>query len=684
MALFLLTLIGAVRIPSVAKACVRLTFEAPDRQIPAEDGTACTSSSSALHKHLCGAGRVCRIADVRAASLVIHRWCVESTAVFNCFEKFVAIWHGVFSVKPLFVAVSVFSVVLVLPMRSSPSAQPPNVVVILADDQGWGDLGFNGNRMVSTPRIDALSKTGVVLGHFYVSPVCAPTRAEFLTGRYHTRVGVRGVQNGNERLNLDERTIADVFKDAGYSTGLFGKWHNGGQGPYHPNARGFSEFYGYTQGHWPSYFDAQVEHNGRRVRSSGYLPDDVTKHACDFIEANRGQPFLCYLALPTPHSPMQVPDRYWGRFAGREITQRGTPPAGQVEDPDFTRAVLAMTENIDDNVGRVLDRLDALNLTGSTIVVYFSDNGPNSWRWNAGMKGRKASVDEGGVRSPCIIRWPGHVPVDARLDGIAGVIDLFPTLADMAGIALHSKKPLDGVSLRACIERGAPAPDRLLFAENNGKVSVRSAEHRIDPGGALFDITKDPQQTTDISKENPAVAARLKQAVEDWKREVTSPAPRSRPYPVGYCALPRSEVPAGEGIPSGGILRSARWPNSSYFTHWTSARDSITWPIEVLTAGRYRIEVYYACPAADVGAMIEATVGQARILARLEVANDPPLLGAANDRVKREESYTKDFRPFRMGEMDLPAGTCDLTLRAIEIPGSQAMEVQAVAMTLLP
>lgn len=323
---------------------------------------------------------------------------------------------------------SVLSVVIVLTGRPSAFARPPNVIVILADDQGWGDLGFNGNRMLATPQIDALARSGAVLDHFYVSPVCAPTRAEFLTGRYHTRVGVRDVQNGNERLNLGERTIAEVFRDAGYATGLFGKWHNGGQGPYHPNARGFNEFYGYTQGHWPSYFNAEVEHNGRRVRSAGYLPDDVTSRAIEFIGENRAQPFLCYLALPTPHSPMQVPDRYWARFAGREITQPGTPPAGQREDPDFTRAVLAMTANIDDNVGRLLEKLTSLDLARDTIVVYFSDNGPNSWRWNDGMKGRKASTDEGGVRAPFIIRWTGRIPAGHRVEGIAGVIDLLPTL----------------------------------------------------------------------------------------------------------------------------------------------------------------------------------------------------------------------------------------------------------------
>lgn len=563
-------------------------------------------------------------------------------------------------------------------------ARPPNIVVVLTDDQGWGDLGFTGNKTVATPQIDALARSGAVLEHFYVSPVCAPTRSELLTGRYHTRVGVRGVQSGNERLNLDERTIANVFRDAGYATGLFGKWHNGGQGPYHPLARGFDEFYGFTQGHWPVYFNAEVDHNGSRVRGTGYLPDEVTAHALGFISDNRDRPFFCLLALPTPHSPLQVPDKYWRRFAGREIAQLGTPPAGQVEIPDFTRAVLAMAENIDDNVGRLLDRLDGLDLARDTVVIYFSDNGPNNWRWNGGMKGRKASIDEGGVRSPCIIHWPGRISAGQRVTEITGVIDLLPTLADLAGIPGGAAKPLDGLSLRTRLEDGVPLPDRLLFAENNGKVSVRSASHRFDDSGALYDLDRDPRQTRNIAAEQPEIAARLKQAIDSWRRDAVPPAPRSRPFPVGYAALPRAELSAGEGTPSGGIERSARWPNSSFFRNWTSVEGRMSWPIEVLAAGRYRVEIYYACPAKDIGSLIEVAVGSARVSSRLAIPNDPPLVGAENDRVKREESYTKDFKPFLMGDLELPAGNATLTLRALEISGNQVMEVQAVALTLLP
>jgi arylsulfatase A-like enzyme len=273
----------------------------------------------------------------------------------------------------------------------------PNILVILADDQGWGDLSVHGNTNLRTPQIDSLARAGAMFDRFYVCPVCSPTRAEFLTGRYHLRGGVHNVTTGGERLNLDEKTIGDTFKAAGYATGAFGKWHNGSQWPYHPNARGFDEYYGFTSGHWGEYFDPPLEHNGKFVRGKGYVADDFTNHALEFIEKNKTRPFFCYLPFNTPHSPFCVPDEYWNRFKDHAIPMRGKD--GADEDLPVTRCALAMVENIDWNVGRVLRRLDELKLADDTIVIYFSDNGPNSWRWNGGMKGRKGSTEIG--RASC-------------------------------------------------------------------------------------------------------------------------------------------------------------------------------------------------------------------------------------------------------------------------------------------
>ena len=209
---------------------------------------------------------------------------------------------------------SLFLGSLLLCAGTSYAADRPNVLVILADDQGWGDLSVHGNTNLSTPNIDAIGRDGAVFERFFVCPVCSPTRAEFLTGRYHPRGGVWNVTTGGERLDLDERTIADVFRAAGYATGAFGKWHNGTQFPYHPRGRGFDEFYGFCSGHWGDYFRPPLEHNGQLVRGEGFISDDLTDHALSFIESHRDRPFFCYVPFNTPHSPMQVPDRFFNKF----------------------------------------------------------------------------------------------------------------------------------------------------------------------------------------------------------------------------------------------------------------------------------------------------------------------------------------------------------------------------------
>ncbi len=191
----------------------------------------------------------------------------------------------------------------------------PNVIVILSDDQGWGDLSVHGNTDLRTPNIDSLAKDGAMFERFFVCPVCSPTRAEFLTGRYHPRGGVFSTSAGGERLDLDETTIAQTFQAAGYATGAFGKWHNGSQPPYHPNNRGFEEYYGFCSGHWGQYFSPMLEHNGTLVRGHGFIIDDLTDHAMKFMEQHRDRPFFCYVPFNTPHSPMQVPDSFYDRFA---------------------------------------------------------------------------------------------------------------------------------------------------------------------------------------------------------------------------------------------------------------------------------------------------------------------------------------------------------------------------------
>ncbi len=559
--------------------------------------------------------------------------------------------------------------------NKSEKAEHPNIILILTDDQGWGDLSISGNTNLETPNIDRLAETGVTFDRFYVSPVCSPTRAELLTGRYHPRGGVYSTSAGGERLNLDETTIADVFKKAGYATAAYGKWHNGMQPPYHPNARGFDDFYGFCSGHWGNYFSPMLEHNGEIVKGNGFVVDDFTDRGMSFMEQNKHKPFFLYMAYNTPHSPMQVPDRWWNKFESKELEMLHRDP--ETEDIPFTRAALAMCENIDWNVGRIMERLEDLELAENTIIIYLSDNGPNSWRWNGGMKGRKGSTDEGGVRVPMFIKWEGVLQPGKKIGEIAGAIDLLPTLADLTGIEFQTEKPLDGVSLKTLLTENNPEwGERLLFSHWAGRTSVRSQQFRLDNSGNLFDMESDPGQHEDVSEKFPENSTRLLQAKKNWETEVLSELPEidDRTFTIGHPEFPFTQIPARDGMAHGNIQRSNRFPNDSFFTNWTSTSDSITWEAEVLTDGCFEVEIYYTCPPEDVGAVFELSFAGEKLTGKITEPHNSPLQGMENDRVERMESYVKDFIPLKLGTIHLKKGEGTLTLKATDIPGGQVMD----------
>ena len=586
-----------------------------------------------------------------------------------------------------------------LSMFCSQAAQP-NIVVFLADDAGWGDYSHSGNRQVATPNIDSIAKGGVSMDRFYVCPVCAPTRGEFLTGRYHPRGGVKGVSTGQERLDLAEKTIADAFKTAGYSTGAFGKWHNGSQWPYHPMARGFDEYFGHTSGHWGEYFDAPLEENGRMIRTQGYIVDVCTDRALSFIDRNKAKPFFCYIPFTTPHSPWAAPEKDWQRLKDRPIAQRATVEGNEVLDE--TRCALAMLENQDMNVGRVLAKLKEHGIEDNTIVVYFSDNGPNSNRWTGGMKGKKGTTDEGGVRSVCYLRWGAKLPAGHTVTQISGAIDLMPTLTSLAGVKRVGDKPLDGRDLTPLLmKQGGEWAERMIFSTWAGNVSVRTQTHRLDNAGQLFDMIADPGQTTPVQDKEPVLTAKLSEAVKAWRLEMFGPeanlpkakggkkkgagnAVDPRPIPVGYREFPITMLPARDGEPRGGVKRSSGAPNCSYFVNWTAKEDSMMWLLDVHTAGRYEVTVDYTCKLPDAGSTVELAFREARLVGKVAPGWDPPLY-TNQDTLPRPdgESQMKEFRSLELGEMKLPAGQGPLTLRALDIPGESVMDVRRITLTLL-
>lgn len=565
------------------------------------------------------------------------------------------------------------------------SARQPNIVVILSDDQGWGDLSLNGNSNLSTPNIDQLAADGAMFDRFYVCPVCSPTRAEFLTGRYHQRGGVYSTSAGGERLDLDELTIADVFHSAGYATAAYGKWHNGMQYPYHPNGRGFDDFYGFCSGHWGDYFSPMLEHNGEIVTGEGFIVDDFTNHALSFIEKHKEKPFFLYLPYNIPHSPMQVPDEYWNRFKDKELAMHNREP--EKEEDLHVRCALAMCENIDWNVGRVLKALEELDLAEDTIVLYFSDNGPNGWRWNGGMKGRKGSTDEGGVRSPMIVRWPGKIAPDTHIEELGAAVDLLPTLAAMAEVSFKPRKPLDGMDLSSVLLGGEASPEiasRRVFSGWKNKASVRTKKFRLGNEGALYDMAADPGQDHDVREEHPEIFNQLSGELKNWNADMKKElGTDTRPFLIAHPRQAFTQIPARDGVPHGGIERSNKYPNDSFFTNWTSTDDKIVWTAAVAMDGKFEVQVYYTCDPENVGSTVELSFNESSLSGKVTEANPSSLIGADEDRSPRAESFTQNWKPMTLGTIELKKGKGELTLRATDIPGKEVMDFRLLLLKRL-
>ena len=559
-----------------------------------------------------------------------------------------------------------------------------NVVVFLTDDQGWGDLSLNRNTNLSTPNIDSIGKEGAIFDRFYVCPVCSPTRAEFLTGRHHVRSGVYSTSAGGERMDLDETTIADLFSKAGYATGAFGKWHNGMQFPYHPLGRGFDYFYGFCSGHWGHYYDALMERNGELVKGQGFCVDDFTTEAMNFIDraVKDEKPFFAYVPYNTPHSPMQVPDRWWNKFKDKKLEEMMRHRNPSREDRLHLLAALAMCENIDWNVGRVLKKLEQLKVVEDTIVVFFHDNGPNGIRWNGDMEGRKGSTEEGGTRSPLLIRWPNGIKPGTEVKQIASVLDLLPTLTEMAGVSDKPKKKLDGRSLVKLLNE----PDskdlkylksivpRILISSWKSKVGARDQRFRLDYKGRLYDMENDPGQRIEVSKKFPKVFTRLTHEVNKYRNEVlVELGTDDRPFVIGHPDVSWTQIPARDAVPTGEIKRSNKFPNCSYFLNWKNEEDYISWDVEVGTTGIYEVELWYACPQKDLGAEIELSFQNQSLRTKITREVNPPLL-TGFDRKTRTEGYVKYFEPKKIGKIRLKQGKGELKLQAIRIPGEQALE----------
>ena len=560
----------------------------------------------------------------------------------------------------------------------------PNIILILTDDQGWGDLSLNGNEDLHTPNIDKIALNGVIFDRFFVSPVCSPTRAEILTGRHHTRTGVYDVSLGGERINVDEETLGDLFKAAGYKTAAYGKWHNGMQAPYHPNTRGFDQFYGFCSGHWGNYFNPVLEKNGELVKGKGFITDDLTNHGIEFIKKNKNNPFFLFMPFNTPHSPMQVPDKYWNKFKNKDLTQKGT--LSNIPDDKYSgtnskgenhsKAALAMCENIDWNVGRIIETLESQKIIDNTIIIYLSDNGPNGHRWNGGMKGIKGSTDEGGTRSPMIISWKGNIPSGKKVSKIASGIDLLPTLIDISGIKVKPKNKLDGVNLRQIIyQNDANWQERYIYNYWRGRLSLRSQDFRLDNENNLYNMNDDPNQLNNVSTNYKEIFEVMKKAKIKWKKELLANITKDkRAFIIGHPELKNTQIPARDASANGLIKRSNYYPNCSYMTNWVNIEDTISWDAEVAEDGKFEAIIYYTCKKDALGSEIELSFSDSSISKKITKFYDPKEYGQENDRSPRIESYVKDFIPLKMGVIDLKKGKGTLMLKGIKMTGKELLD----------
>jgi arylsulfatase A-like enzyme len=569
----------------------------------------------------------------------------------------------------------------------------PNILFIVTDDQGFGDLSIHGNPYLETPHLDRLGQQSVRFDRFYVNSNCAPSRAALLTGRYTPRTGTHHVAQNREAMRLEEVTIAKALNGAGYYSTCIGKWHNGIQYPYDPTGRGFDEFFGFTGGHINNYFDAELLRGTKPEKTNGYITDVLTDEAIDFINKNKDRPFFCYLAYNAPHGPWQVPDKYYDKFREKGLSE-------------VVSAFWGMCKNIDDNVGRIIELIDHLGIAENTIVVFLTDNGAVGQAanvYNAGMRGWKTSVHEGGNRVPLFMRWPAAKWVPHVVETITAHIDLFPTLLDLAGIEPPPGPPVDGISLRPLLEgEGANWTERILFTHNSiddknrYPGAVRTPKYRLVrkiPGpqagtGAknndanvlpweLYDMENDPGENENIADSHPEIVNELSLLYEDWFDDVSSEGMERFPLPVGYDEHNPVLLHASQAFFSDPVrYESGRGYANDWLTGWTNVQGKIWFEIDVVKKGNYSLEVALACPPEDAGSKFKIRAANNAVDAIVPPAPIVPVLLQDRASGYKERKWTI----LQAGSIDLPEGKHQLILEAVTKPGSQVMDFKYLSL----
>ena len=432
----------------------------------------------------------------------------------------------------------------------------PNVILLMTDDQGYGEVGFHGNEVLKTPNLDRFAAEGIELTNFYVSPMCTPTRSSLMTGRYHFRTGAHDTFIGRSNMTPQETTIAEVFAGAGYKTGIFGKWHLGENYPMRAQDQGFQKVVVHGGGgigqfaDYPGnqYWDPTLLFNDSFKKTKGYCTDVFIDEAIQFITENREKSFFCYIPLNIPHSPFTVDKEFYGPYEAQGVRDTG--------NRQWTTKIYGMITQFDGAFQRLLDAVETMELKENTIIIFMSDNGPNSVYYTAGLRDRKGSVYENGFRSPFVIRWPANMKGGRKLKDPAMHIDLLPTLADACGIKLPASVKLDGQSILPLLTGEAvELPERYLFMQHNRanvplkyrNFMVRKGSYKVVQGRGkgfdplpekfsyeLYNIEQDPGEKNDLATKHPEIVKEFVGRYEKWFDEVTAGLQSSEGVPYPY------------------------------------------------------------------------------------------------------------------------------------------------------
>jgi arylsulfatase A len=564
-------------------------------------------------------------------------------------------------------------------LRAATPARP-NILLVVSDDQGYGDFSLHGNPVLATPNLDRFGREGIRFDRFFVSPVCSPTRASLLTGRWWLRAGVWGVTQRREDMRPEEVTIAEKLRAGGYRTGIFGKWHNGEQFPLTPTGQGFDEFLGFTAGHFNNYFDPELIRGTQPEKVKGYMTDIFTDAAIEFMTRHRNQPFFCYVPYNAPHSPFQVPDADFNRFKSQGL-------------PDVLAAIYAMSERVDAGFGRLLGALERLGLRENTLVIFLTDNGAGDMaRFNSGMRGAKQSPHEGGTRVPFFVQWPARWR-DARvIPQIAAHIDLYPTLLELCGLGAKPGEPkLDGVSLVPLLNGSAtPWPERLLFTQQSGPLqplpdrgAVRSQRYRAvrEPADStswqLYDMLVDPEQRNDLAAAHPERLRSMVDAYDAWWRDVTAAGFESGPIPIGHPEQDPVRLFAQQATLTGGVRTFIpQGFHHTWLTGWNAPAQRIEWPVRVARPGRFEVTIVYGCEPENAGATVRVA-GRAGAIEKIVPAAPAPRLPLPHRGPPNNIFIDRDWSRVTVGTLAL-SGDDIITLTSLRAAGLDVMDLKEV------